>query len=67
MDDCSTDRTMEIAQRIQEDDKRIRIIRNERNLGITGNMNKGISLCNGKYVAILDGDDWVSVQNRKTG
>ena len=58
MDDCSTDRTMEIAQRIQEDDKRIRIIRNERNLGITGNMNKGISLCNGKYVAILDGDDW---------
>lgn len=33
--------------------------RNEKNLGMVGNWNRGIELARGKYVTILHDDDWV--------
>ncbi|KUK77312.1 MAG: Glycosyltransferase [candidate division WS6 bacterium 34_10] len=57
-DDCSTDDSFEIAQRYASEDKRIKAFKNERNLGISGNMNKALEECSGKYIAILDADDW---------
>lgn len=57
-DDCSTDSTITILKNLQRKDNRIILYQNKRNLGITDNMNKGIRNCNGKYIAILDGDDW---------
>jgi glycosyltransferase involved in cell wall biosynthesis len=74
MDDCSPDNTADVAKTYG--DARIRLIRNERNLGHIANYNKGISLCHGKYVWLLSADDklrspWVverylNLLNRKT-
>ena len=58
VDDASTDGTMKILEKLSKEDKRIKLLQNKKNLGITDNMNNGIHKCNGKYIAILDGDDW---------
>lgn len=44
-------------------DPRIRLIRNERNLGITKSLNLGFRAARGKYIARMDSDD-VSVPDR---
>lgn len=54
-DDCSTDTTVEIASQIN--DPRVKIYRNDQNLGITGNWNRSVSLATGKYVKLVCGDD----------
>lgn len=56
IDDASTDRTVQLVKKYK--DKRIKLFINDNNLGISGNMNKGIKLSNGKYLAIMDADDW---------
>src|ERR1700687_2637447 len=55
MDNCSPDRTPEVAQSFN--DPRVKHIRNESNLGHIRNFNKGISLARGKYVWMLCVDD----------
>ena len=57
LDDASTDNTEEILRPYLAD-SRIRYIKNERNLGITKNRNKALSLSLGEYVAVLDSDDY---------
>lgn len=44
-------------------DSRIRIIRNEKNLGLVKSLNAGLKLCEGQYVARMDADD-ISRQSR---
>ncbi|MFW9973193.1 MAG: glycosyltransferase [Candidatus Odinarchaeota archaeon] len=65
IDDCSSDSSWEIIQNYAEKDKRIKIIRNKRNLGIVRTRNKGFlnRSSRSKYFAILDSDD-VSLLNR---
>ena len=55
IDDCSTDGTLDVVGAIE--DPRIRIERNERNLGLADNLNRGLSLITTEYVARMDGDD----------
>ena len=55
LDDGSTDDSREIISGI--DDKRIRLIKNEQNLGIAKTLNKGLSLARGEFVARMDADD----------
>jgi len=55
IDDGSTDGTIEIIKSYA--DPRIRLVRNEHNLGLTATFNKGIDLAIGKYVARMDADD----------
>lgn len=54
-DDCSTDSTTDIIEGIK--DERIRLYKNEENCGLTRNLNKGLQLAEGKYIARMDGDD----------
>ena len=54
-DDCSTDATTDIVEGMN--DERIRIYRNTENCGLTRNLNKGLRLAKGKYIARMDGDD----------
>ena len=55
IDDGSTDNSLKIINTFK--DKRIRIIRNEKNLGLIKTLNKGIDLALGKYIARMDADD----------
>jgi glycosyltransferase involved in cell wall biosynthesis len=55
VDDASEDRTRHIVR--QFDDPRIRLIENERNLGLVANLNKGIRSSNGEFVCWFNQDD----------
>lgn len=55
VDDCGTDRSMELIMRME--DRRIRILRNDSNRGIAYSRNRAIMECKGKYIAIMDDDD----------
>lgn len=57
LDDGSTDQSEFIARRWAEKDERIRVIRNEKNLGIASNFLKGASLSKGDYICFSDQDD----------
>lgn len=57
VDDCSTDATYSIAQQFKEKDNRIKLYKNEPNLGQFNNRNKAISLASGVYIKFLDSDD----------
>ena len=56
IDDCSPE-SLEEALAPYRTDPRVRIIRNEKNLGAAQSRNQGVSLANGEYVAFLDSDD----------
>lgn len=55
LDDCSTDESPNIIKSFNDD--RIIYIRNEENLRLIRNLNKGISLAQGRYIARMDADD----------
>lgn len=55
IDDCSTDGTLDVVRSIS--DSRIRIVQNERNLGLADNLNRGLSLIKTELVSRMDGDD----------
>ncbi len=59
VDDCSTDRTVEIARSYAGRDGRIRLFINEKNLGQFENRNLAARLSNGKYLKYLDSDDLI--------
>lgn len=39
-------------------DSRIHVVTNSENFGLTKSLNIGLNLCNGKYIARMDADDW---------
>lgn len=55
INDCSTDNSEEVISLFK--DERIKYIRNERNLGLVGTLNKGINLISSEYIARMDQDD----------
>lgn len=57
VDDASTDRTPEILDEYRAQDARIRIIRNNCNLGLSASLNKGLRVCGAPLVARADDDD----------
>jgi len=57
VDDCSTDSTPEILKEYAEQDKRIRLMRSTRRLGLTRSLNRGIQATCGRYLARQDADD----------
>ena len=59
-DDCSTDRTFDIMREMAASysgPHRIVLNRNDRNMGIAGNVNRLMELSNGAFVLKFDGDD----------
>ena len=59
LDDGSTDNTLKIANSFAELDNRIRVYRNEKNLGDYPNRNKVASYAVGKYLKYIDSDDLI--------
>ena len=59
VDDGSPDRSGEICDRYAASDQRLHVIHKE-NGGACDARNVGIDHCTGKYLAIIDGDDWLA-------
>jgi hypothetical protein len=57
IDDASTDATAEVLADYAHRDRRIRILTNARNLGISGAINVGLEAARGELVARMDADD----------
>lgn len=58
VDDCSADNTAEVVKTY--DDRRIKYVRNERNMGAGWARDIGIQRSTGYWIAFLDSDDWLA-------
>ncbi|MCL1849504.1 MAG: glycosyltransferase family 2 protein [Clostridiales bacterium] len=59
LDNASTDNTTDVVLSIAKQDNRVRYIRNETDIGLAQNFNRGISLASGDYINILCADDLI--------
>ena len=61
-EDCSTDLTRLVIEQYQSEfPDKIRLLLNEQNIGAVKNIAATMKACQGKYIAILEGDDyWTS-------
>ena len=57
VDDCSTDKTSDIAEKYAKTDSRIKILKNKTNKGAACSRNTAIEYASGRYLAFLDSDD----------
>jgi teichuronic acid biosynthesis glycosyltransferase TuaG len=57
IDDGSADDTLQVAQALAREDRRVRVAANGRNMGVARTRNRGIDDARGDYIAFLDGDD----------
>lgn len=58
IDDGPADNNSQVLKRYQDKDTRVRVIENPTRLGRLKSRNLGLKEAKGKYVAILDSDDW---------
>lgn len=66
VDDCSSDRTVEIVKKISKEDPRVKIIRQEVNGGAAKARNHSLREATGRYIAYLDADDiWKTTKLEK--
>ena len=56
IDDCSSDNTLEILEEYKYDE-RVKVYKNNKNIGLTKSLNYLISKAKGKYIFRQDGDD----------
>ena len=62
-DDCSTDNTAQIIEAFAKKDARIRVLRHHKNVGMHRNWLQAINACRGEFVALCEGDDtWTDNQ-----
>jgi len=57
INDCSTDNSKKILRKYANADKRIQLINNKQNLGLTKSLNFGLKNSHGEFVARMDSDD----------
>ncbi len=59
IDDCSTDDSFLIAQKIASQDSRVRLLRNPSNIGVSYTRTRGIREARGEYIGFFDADDMI--------
>ena len=59
VDDCSSDKSIEIINKFKKKDKRIKLIKNKRNMGTSFTRYIGFLYSKGKYIIFVDSDDIV--------
>ena len=57
VDDCSTDGTYELASKLSEAEPRLKVFRNEKNIGIVKNRKRAYELTSGDFICHVDNDD----------
>lgn len=63
VDDASTDDSLEVLERAASHDKRVRILRSQKNIGLVQALNMGLSHARGALIARMDADD-ICLRNR---
>jgi len=58
VDDMSTDDSWDLITTLLPRDRRIRALRNKQNGGKSIGMNRAIAVARGRWLAVLDADDW---------
>lgn len=56
-DDNSQDNTYDVIKNLEKKDKRIVLIKNEKNLGLAKTLNRCIAIAKGEFIARMDDDD----------
>ncbi|MBN1624453.1 MAG: glycosyltransferase family 2 protein [Clostridia bacterium] len=56
-DDCSGDRTLDIAENYSVNDSRIMVVKGNLNTGVASARNKALEKAKGRYISFLDSDD----------
>ncbi len=59
VNDASPDRSLEIALRYAEKDKRLKVINLTKNVGVDKARFKGLEVANGDYIMFVDSDDYL--------
>jgi len=59
VDDCSTDKSLEIVKEKFGENRRVKICKNDVNSGAYFSRNRGILMSDGYYVLNVDGDDFI--------
>ena len=57
IDDFSTDNTINVVEKIKNEDNRIKLIKNQKNIGVLYSRSIGVLKSKGKYLYTLDNDD----------
>jgi len=57
VDDCSTDNSFEVLKKYIFPNSRVKVIFNEKNIGLPASANKAIEIARGKYIMRIDADD----------
>ena len=65
IDDELSESSSKVLSNLRELDTRIKVFKNEKNLGAGQSRNKAINFCNGKYIAFCDCDDLWKPKNWK--
>ncbi|MYR47178.1 glycosyltransferase family 2 protein [Streptomyces sp. SID5910] len=60
VDDCSSDGTVDLLVRAEDELPGAVLVRHERNGGLATARNTGIDRARGEYLTFLDGDDWLA-------
>ena len=64
-DDCSTDGTQDVLRRYQQKyPERFTLLLTDKNEGISRNYQRVLEACKGKYVALCEGDDYWTNENK---
>lgn len=63
VDDGSEEVVVDLLNNLNIKDSRIRVIRNEKNMGLANALNLGLEYCSGEYIARMDDDD-IAYSNR---
>ena len=61
VDDCGPDNSRAICDEYAAKDKRVRVIANPHNMGLSASRNNGFDKARGKYISFIDSDDFIDV------
>lgn len=59
VEDCSTDNTLSVVEKVAKEDSRVVIVKHETNLGAGMGRRDGINAATGEYFITIDADDWI--------
>ena len=59
VDDASSDKSWDLCRQYGMKDKRVKLLKNEKNIGAAATRNKALQVATGKFITFIDSDDTV--------